>query len=581
GQGVVTETLQLSKLEGYQVGGTVHIISNNQIGFTTNPQDSRSTTYSSDTSKCIKAPVLLVNGDDVEACVRAMDIALRFRQEFAQDIVIDLICYRRYGHNEGDEPAFTQPKMYKKIKKHPTPMKIYSDELVKQGFSEEKLQSFYQQKIDNLQGILEEVRKNSPQQELDALGGLWTGLKHGTKEDLEKPVHTNVSGEKLLAMGEILSAEPADFKLNKKVQRLLAQRKKMIEDNAIDWGLGELLAYATLCSEGTPVRLSGQDCKRGTFTHRHAIYFDQETDREFSPLNTINYPEGEFCVYNSSLSELAVLGFEYGNASSDPTYLTIWEAQFGDFANGAQIMIDQFISSGETKWARMSGLTMLLPHGYEGQGPEHSSARLERYLQLCAQENMQVCNLTTPANLFHVLRRQVKRDFRKPLIIMSPKSLLRHPKVVSPLTDFTEGHFKEVIEDHTITQPENVETVILCSGKVFYDIEKAREEEKPNSQKVALVRLEQIYPLVHSQLAPQLNGYKNLKHIIWLQEEPKNMGAYSHVAPKIQEFLFELGIKKIPVQYVGRPEKASPATGSPKAHSDEQKAIIAECLKYM
>lgn len=580
GQGVVTETFQLSQLKGYTVGGTVHVILNNQIGFTTNPEDSRSTRYSSDTAMVIKAPVLIVNGDDIEACVRAMDIAIRFRQEFAQDVVIDLICYRRFGHNEGDEPAFTQPLMYKKIKKHPTPRVIYLDQLDKQGsLTKKEGEDFYQQKIDNLQKALDEVRATPPKMKVDAFGGVWKGYRRGTMQDFESPTDTTIEISKLQPVIDLLTSEPKDFNLNSKVKRLIAQRKKMIDESNIDWGMAELLSYGSIIQDGYSVRLSGQDCKRGTFTHRHAVYFDQETNKEYTALKKIK-PGKEFCIYNSNLSEMAVLGFEYGNSSSDPSFLTIWEAQFGDFANGAQIIIDQFITSAEVKWGRMSGLTMLLPHGYEGQGPEHSSARLERFLQLCAQENIQVCNLTTPANLFHAFRRQMLRDFRKPLVIMSPKSLLRHPKVVSTMDDLTQGGFKEVLEDPMLNNPEKVETLVLCSGKVYYDLQAAREE-KGSTDKLSIVRLEQLYPFPNAQLAPFLNGFGKLKRIVWCQEEPENMGALFFIRPQIERLIEDLGLKKVEYKAVSRKASASPATGSNFRHKQEQQELIDQILKYL
>lgn len=582
GQGVVSETLQLSKLKGYTVGGSIHVIINNQVGFTTNPEDSRSTTYSSDMAMAIKAPVILVNGDDPEACVRAMDIAFRFRQKFGEDVVIDLICYRRFGHNEGDEPAFTQPKMYEVIKKHPTPMKIYQQKLVSQNvITEKEAKDFYQQKMDNLQAILDDVRKKPPEVIPPAFGGLWTGLRKGSLEDFEKSVETKTSMENFERTANILTTVPDQIDVHKKIKKLIESRSKMIETNAIDWGMGELLAYGTLNLEGTSVRLTGQDVSRGTFTHRHAVYFDSKTGDAWSPLKNLIPEKSEFCIYNSPLSEFAVLGFEYGNACSDPTFLTLWEAQFGDFANGAQIIIDQFLSSGEEKWLRGSGLVLLLPHGYEGQGPEHSSARLERFLQLCGQANMQVCNLTTPANLFHVLRRQVKRDFRKPLVIMSPKSLLRHPKVVSPVSHFIDGKFDEVLADPFVTDLSQVEKVILCTGKLYYDLDKFREDNKGSlaNTKTAIFRIEQLYPFPRTQLAPYLAGMPKLKKVIWAQEEPKNMGSWEFINPFINDLLEEVGKEKIKVDYVGRTRRASPATGSPSAHNREQQTILDQCLK--
>ena len=519
--------------------------------------------------------MILVNGDDPEACIRAMDIAVRFRQEFKQDVVIDLICYRRFGHNEGDEPAFTQPQMYAVIKKHPTLMKIYAEQLINEGvITQEYADQFYREKIDNLQSTLDATRKDPPEIKPLAFQGLWSGLRRGGPEDFDKITNTKIDRKNLDPLAEILTTEPEGFNVHSKIKRLIGQRKKMLEEDRLDWAMGELLAYASLRSEGVPIRVSGQDAKRGTFTHRQAVYFDATTGSEHCPIKTINSGQGEFCIYNSPLSEMAVLGFEYGNASSDPTFLIVWEAQFGDFANGAQIIIDQFLSSGEQKWARLNGLVLLLPHGYEGQGPEHSSARLERFLQMCAQENMQVCNLSTPANLFHVLRRQIKWDIRKPLVIMSPKSLLRHPKVTSTMDELANGQFEPVMADEKVDNGNDIETVTFCSGKLFYDLDKAREESEKGLSKLAIVRVEQLYPFPRTQITPHLNGYPNLKRVIWAQEEPKNMGAGFYIRPQIKALMEELGLKKIDVEYVGRTDRASPATGSPKAHQREQQEII-------
>lgn len=580
GQGVVAETLQLSQLAAYRVGGTIHLIVNNQVGFTTDPKDSRTSLYSSDVAKSIKAPILLVNGDDVEACVRAANIALRFRQTFGQDIVIDLYCYRRFGHNEGDEPAFTQPQMYEKIKNHPTLMALYANKLATDGImNKEEADAFFKEKMASLQKILDETRKNPPVAKPVAYAGAWTGLRRGVLEDFDHAADTKASKDHVQKVAGVLGAIPANFNIHPKMAKLVQARKDMLDNGRIDWALGELLAYGTLCVEGTPVRVSGQDCKRGTFTHRQAVYFDTATGAEHCPLATLNPDKGEFVIYNSLLSEMAVLGFEYGNSCSDPTYLTVWEAQFGDFANGAQIIIDQFISSGEEKWVRVSGLTMLLPHGYEGGGPEHSSARLERFLQSCAQANMQVVNITTPANFFHVLRRQVRRDFRKPLIVMSPKSLLRHPKVVSPLEELWSGQFHEVLPDPNMGEAKSVETLILCSGKLFYELDHYRQEVTKGRNDVAIVRVEQLYPFPRVQLTPFLNGFPKLSKVIWAQEEPRNMGAWSFMEPRLRDLLGELGRKKVEIQYVGRVDKASPAVGSPKLHEKEQGEILEKCFR--
>ncbi|MCO5114013.1 MAG: 2-oxoglutarate dehydrogenase E1 component [Bdellovibrionaceae bacterium] len=570
GQGVVSETFQLSQLKGYTVGGTIHIVMNNQVGFTTSPSDARSTEYCSDIAKSIKAPIILVNGDDVEACVRAMDMAVRFRQQFKQDVVIEIVGYRRFGHNEGDEPAFTQPKMYDVIKKHPTTFEIYKNKLNDEGlFDAKDAKSFYDEKMDNLQKVLDEVRAEPPEVKPLPLTEFWEGFKRGTAKDFSAPVKTATSKKTLEKVLKSLVHPPAEFNLHPKVKRLLKAREEMWQNGNMEWGLVELLAYGSLVVEGTSVRLTGQDCIRGTFTHRHSEYFDTQTGAPYSPLKNLN-PEKEFCVYNSSLSEYAVLGFEYGNSIQDPTFLTIWEAQFGDFANGAQIIIDQFISSGEAKWHQMNGLVLLLPHGYEGQGPEHSSARLERFLQLCAQYNMQVCNFTLPHQLFHAMRRQVKRDFRKPLVVMSPKYLLRHPKAVSKVEDLTEGRFMEVLDDPRSLKKDKVKRLVLCSGKIYFDL----EASDLLSEEVALVRIEQLYPYPDSQVAEVIKSYPNLREIIWAQEEPQNMGAYSFIMPRIRQSLQAIKKADLPVYYVGRIDRASPATGSPSLHKKEQEEII-------
>ncbi len=574
GQGVVSETFQLSQLDGYTVGGSIHIIMNNQIGFTTNPNDSRSTNYASDIAKTIKAPVILVNADNPEACVRGIDMALRFRQEFKQDVLIDLIGYRRFGHNEGDEPAFTQPTMCSKIKKHPTVYTQYAKKLShKKVFTDIESQNFFNSKMDSLQKIYDGVKINPPKIKPFAFTGFWKGFKWATPKDIKKEYPTQAKLSDLENIINKITTTPKGFTVHSKIKRLINSRRKMFDEDTLDWGTTELLCYGSLIAEGTPVRLSGQDCKRGTFTHRHSVYFDSENNTEYSPLSTIN-PNQEFCVYNSPLSEMAVLGFEYGNSISDPQFLTIWEAQFGDFANGAQIIIDQFISSGEAKWYRSNGLVLLLPHGYEGQGPEHSSARLERFLQLCAQNNIQVCNFTTPAQLFHGLRRQVKRDFRKPLIIMSPKSLLRHPKVIASKHDLTNGKLMEVIPDNKHL---NAKRIVICSGKLYYDL--LEVQEKTATKDVALIRIEQLYPFPENKLSAILLNYKNVKEFVWAQEEPQNMGAYWFIAPKLKKVLQM--IKKEPeLYYSGRTERSSPATGSPSIHQKEQNDIINSCFKF-
>jgi 2-oxoglutarate dehydrogenase E1 component len=582
GQGIVAETLQMSQLGAYTVGGTVHVVIDNQVGFTTSPEFARSSPYASDLAKMIQTPVILVNGDDVEACCEAMSIAIRFRQEFKRDVVVHLICYRRFGHNEGDEPAFTQPLMYDKIKKHPTPYDLYAQKLVKEGvINDEEPEKLFKTRIEKLQATLETAQKNPPPMKPLVFEGLWKGLRRSKADDFQRDVATKASKKHLAEVGEILTTAPQGFNVHPKVTKLLESRKAMVSgEGAVDWGMAELLAYGTLLKEGTPVRITGQDAIRGTFTHRHAAWYDVRTGEKYTPLRTINPEEVEFCIYDSFLSEFAVMGFEYGNSSSDPTFLTIWEAQFGDFVNGAQIIIDQFLSSAEQKWQRMSGLVLLLPHGYEGQGPEHSSARLERFLQLCAQDNMQVVNLTSPAQIFHALRRQVKRDFRKPLIVMSPKSLLRHPKVISKMAEFYEGSFQEVIGDRERVgkSAAAVERAVLCSGKVYFDLLAAREQmDAKEAAKIALLRVEQLYPFPHHKILPELKAFKNLKTLVWCQEEPKNMGSWFFMKPRLDELLEESGLE-VPVRYAGRDERASPATGSEKVHAVEQKQLVMNAL---
>ncbi len=574
GQGVVSETLQLANLKGYTVGGSIHIIIDNQVGFTTDPECTRSSPYSSDVAKSQQVPVIHVNGDDPEACVRAMDIAIRFRQQFKRDVLINLLCYRRFGHNEGDEPGYTQPTMYQTIKTHPTTCEIYSKKLIQEKTIDASFyENFYKEKMDNLQKILEGVRKTPPKYQPQAFGKMWKGFRRSEAKDFSKTVETKTSAANLKKVTEQMTTLPKDFHLHPKLTKLLETRKQMGTGEApIDWGMAELLAYGATIIEGNSVRLSGQDCIRGTFSHRHSCYFDYVTGEIYNPLEQLR-EDKEFCVYNSSLSEMAVLGFEYGNSSSDPTFLTIWEAQFGDFANGAQIIIDQFLSSAEQKWMRMSGLVMLLPHGYEGQGPEHSSARLERFLQLCAQNNMQVCNLTTPAQIFHALRRQIKREFRIPLIVMSPKSLLRHPQAVSTVEDLTKGTFQEVIPDGKVDMAK-AKKCIFVSGKLYYELADFREKNKITD--TAIVRVEQLYPFPETQIKAALKGAKKME-IIWTQEEPQNMGAWTNIVHPLTALMDEMGLPA--PQYVGREHRASPATGTTKRHIQEQQKIWKDCFK--
>lgn len=575
GQGVILETFQMSQLKGYTVGGTLHIVIDNQIGFTTNPENSRSSHYPSDVAKIIAAPVLHCNGDDAESCVRAMDIALKYRQEWGRDIVINMTCYRRFGHNEGDEPAYTQPLMYDIIKKHPTLREIYGKQLIKESVIDQNyFDQHYNARMDAIQKIYDDTKKNPPKNKPFQFDGFWTGLRKGKAEDCMKSVNTQFPIEKLKEIGSKIASFPQGFNPHPKLLKLIEQRKNMSQGSEpIDWGMGEMLAYGSLISEGTSVRISGQDAIRGTFTHRHAGLYDHKTNEYFNALKHLK-DNVEFCVYDSVLSEYAVLGFEYGNAICDPTFLTIWEAQFGDFANGAQIIIDQFLSSGESKWMQMTGLVLLLPHGYEGQGPEHSSARLERFLQLAAQNSIQVMNLTTPAQIYHALRRQMKRDYRKPMIVMSPKKLLRLPAATSTLEDLATGSFKEVIEDSTV-DTKAVETAMFVSGKLYYEL--LEERTKTSQNKVALIRIEQIYPFAQDQVKKILKSYPQLKNVVWAQEEPKNMGAYQHVYFKFQE-LFDQENMNYRLKYVGRPERSSPATGSVYRHNVEQQEILSAAM---
>lgn len=578
GQGVVLETFQMAHVRGYTVGGTIHVVIDNQVGFTTNPENGRSAHYSSDVAKVLAIPVIHCNGDDVESCVRAMDIAVRYRQEWKRDIVINMLCYRRFGHNEGDEPAYTQPLMYDIIRKHPTLREIYSKQLVQNGTCDQAYaDSLLANRMNDLQKIYEETKATPPKVQTFKFEGAWKGLKKATQADIEKTANTSVDLDTLKKIGQLIAKVPADFNIHPKLVKLVETRRAMAEGKEpVDWGMGELLAYGSLINEGTSVRLTGQDCVRGTFTHRHAGFYDVKTGAAYSSLKELNSEKTNFCVYDSILSEYAVMGFEYGNSITDPSFLTMWEAQFGDFVNGAQIIIDQFLSAGESKWQQMSGLVLLLPHGYEGQGPEHSSARLERFLQLSAQNNIQVANLTTPAQIFHALRRQVKRDFRKPLVVMSPKSLLRHPRATSTIDEIAKGSFQEVISDPFISDAKKIEKVVFVSGKLYYEL--LEEREKNRDTKTALVRLEQIAPFPAHRVQEVLKQYSNLKQVVWTQEEPKNMGAFSFVYFKFVELMTQMNLKAN-LTYVGRPERSSPATGSIYRHRAEQAQIVADVYK--
>lgn len=575
GQGSVPEVLSLSELRGYRTGGSIHIIVNNQIGFTTSPKYSRFTPYPTDVAKMVQAPIFHVNSDDPEAVVYVCKLAAEFRQQFKRDAVVDIICYRKYGHNESDEPAFTQPIMYREIAKKPLPATLYSNRLVDEGTL---TQAEVDAKFEEYKTFFNnqyELAKNFKPNKADWLEGQWAGLEKPSGEHPDGS--TGVDVKKLKEVGLSISRNPEHIKVNPKILRQLDAKKKMMETGeGIDWATAEALAYGTLVTEGHSVRLSGQDCGRGTFSQRHSVLVDQETEERYVPLNNISEKQAQYEVIDSSLSEFAILGFEYGYSLSHPNSLTLWEGQFGDFANGAQVIIDQFISSAEVKWLRMSGLVMLLPHGYEGQGPEHSSARLERYLQLCAEDNMIVANCTTPANYFHILRRQVKRNFRKPLIIMTPKSLLRHKLCTSTLADMSKDtHFKRIIgETETLAKDDKIKRVIVTSGKVYYDLFEARAAEKIND--VAIIRMEQYYPFPAKQLKAELAKYKNAE-VIWCQEEPRNMGAWSFVREHIEAVMEELG-NNARLRYVGRPEAASPACGYLKIHEREQKALVSEAI---
>lgn len=580
GQGLVPETLDMSQLRGYQTGGTIHIIINNQIGFTTHPSYSRSSPYPSDVAKMIQAPIFHVNGDDPEAVVHVARIAMEFRQEFKKDVVIDMFCYRRHGHNEGDEPMFTNPIMYKTISKHPTTREIYARKLIDEGVLTEENSN---QMIAAFSSHLDKERASSEgykPNKADWLEGKWAGLFYLEGAEEMRDDDTSCEMDLLREVGHALSEPPALFHTNTKILRQFKAKRKMIDTQEnVDWATAEALAYGTLLVQGHGVRLSGQDSGRGTFSHRHSVLVDQENEERFIPLNNIRPgDQAHYEVIDSPLSEAGVLGFEYGHSLSDPHCLTIWEAQFGDFANGAQVIIDQFVSSGETKWLRMSGLVMLLPHGYEGQGPEHSSARLERYLQACAEDNWQVVNVTTPAQIFHVLRRQLCRNLRKPLIVMSPKSLLRHKLVSSNLGEMgPTTRFHRVLPEHDrLALDKEVRRVVLCSGKVYYDLlEERRAREIDN---VAIVRLEQLYPFPWKGLMQQLGRYPHAE-VVWCQEEPANMGAWTFVAQRIETIVRDLNNDHQTVSYVGRRGAAAPATGLNSRHVQEQKWIVDQALE--
>ena len=588
GQGVVAECLGLSGLKGHRTGGSIHVIINNQIGFTTNPRYSRSSPYPSDVAKMIEAPIFHVNGDDPEAVVYVAKIATEFRQAFHKPVVIDMFCYRRFGHNEGDEPGFTQPLMYKKIRSHPTTLQIYADKLVAEGLMTaaeiDEAKAAWKAKLEEEFAAGQHYAPNKA----DWLDGRWQGMRQAETGDDPRRGRTGVAMDDLKRIGLSLTQVPEGFNIHKTIGRFLDNRRKMIETGeGIDWATGEALAFGALLTENNPVRLVGQDVERGTFSQRHSVLFDQETEERYIPLNNIQPGQERYEVINSMLSEEAVLGFEYGYSLAEPKALTLWEAQFGDFANGAQVVFDQFISSGERKWLRMSGLVVLLPHGYEGQGPEHSSARLERYLQMCAEDNMQVANCTTPANYFHILRRQLRREFRKPLVLMTPKSLLRHKRAVSRLEEFgPESSFHRLLRDDaengsglttvTLVPDEKIRRVVLCSGKVYYDL--LEEREKRGIDDVFLLRVEQIYPFPSKSLVGYLQRFPNAD-VVWCQEEPKNMGSWSFVQTYLEWAVEQAGLKSGRPSYAGRPASAATATGLMSTHLAQLKAFLDEALR--
>ena len=585
GQGIVAECFAMSGLTGHNIGGTIHIIVNNQIGFTTQPEFSRSSPYPSEVAKMVQAPIFHVNGDDPEAVTYCAKVATEYRQKFKRDVVLDIFCYRKYGHNEGDEPSFTQPLMYKQIKEHPSTLQKFADRLIsekiltKKEFEDEK--NAYQKRLDEEF----EASKSYISNEHDWFTGVWS--KFTTELGHDRRGDTGIEIEKIKNLGKKLAHIPEGFNAHKTISRIYDARSKMFETGKdFDWAMAETLAFASLVDEGYGVRLVGQDSVRGTFSQRHAAINDQVTAERYYPLKHISNEQGQVEIIDSLLSEMGVLGFEYGYSLTDPDTLVLWEAQFGDFANGAQVIFDQFISSGEKKWTRASGLVMLLPHGYEGQGPEHSSARLERYLQACAQENIQVVNCTTPANYFHVLRRQIHRTFRKPLVVFTPKSLLRHKRCISEIEDFTkQNSFHRVLSDRAeysaynlipLAKDDEIEKVILCSGKVYFDLVDERENLKAN--KVQIVRIEQLYPFPVKTLARHISRFKNAKKFVWCQEEPYNMGAWNHVEPYINRTLEYIKANSTKVIYTGRTPSASPATGFLKKHLAQQLEIVNKAI---
>ena len=567
GQGIIYELLQMADLEGYKTGGTIHLVVNNQIGFTTNYLDGRSSVYCTDVAKTIQSPVFHVNADDVEAVVYTVQLAMEFREKFHKDIFIDLLGYRKYGHNESDEPRFTQPILYKIIEKHPDPLEIYLQKLKDENHLDSLDVPLIKSEINALlEDGFEEAKSIVKGDIAPFLENEWKTLRKATPSDFESSPATAIDEATFLKIGNKLTSLPEGKHFFRKIIKMQEERKAMVENGKLDWAMGELLAYGSILVEGHPVRMSGQDCQRGTFSHRHAVLTVEDSEEKYIPLEHISPDQAGLCIYNSLLSEYGVLGFEYGYGLATPNGLTIWEAQFGDFSNGAQVIIDQYLSSAEDKWRVMNGLVLLLPHGYEGQGPEHSSARLERFLSLCGHYNLQIVNCTTPASFFHVLRRQLYRPFRKPLVVFTPKSLLRHPRCLSPLQQFTQGGFREVIDDES-ADPAKIKKVVFCSGKVYYDI--LEEKEKQQRDNVAVIRLEQLYPLPLTQLKTVIARYHQADHFEWVQEEPVNMGAWKYIL---------VNFNAVPLHHVARPASGSPATGSSRLHKIQQKLIVDKAI---
>lgn len=576
GQGIISETFNLSELRAYSTGGTVHIILNNQVGFTTDPEESRSCAYSSDIAKVVRAPILHVNADDVEAVVWAAELSIKYRQKFKRDVVIDLVGYRRHGHNETDEPSFTQPDMYRSIKNHASVLTRYGEKLVREGvISEEELEARKKAFRNDLQECLNRVRSGKYEaispipKELE----MSKSVQKVEEKDLLKSYNTTVPAKNLKAIVTAITQVPEGFEPHPKIKRLFKSRAQMVEGSgSVDWGLAELMAYSSLAIEGHHVRLSGQDCRRGTFSHRHAVIKDYQNGEDWELLNHLPKQKAKVDVINSPLSELGVLGFEFGYSVADKEALVLWEAQFGDFSNGAQIIIDQFLAASEAKWRQVSGLVMMLPHGYEGMGPEHSSARPERFLQLCGNNNLQVANLTTPAQLFHILRRQVTWPFRKPLVLLTPKSLLRHPKVVSALDEFSKGEFQPLIDDPQVKEPAKIDRVVFCTGKIYYELQEAKEANQVEN--VAVVRVEQLYPFPEEEVDQVLVRYPNTKQVLWTQEEPSNMGYWTFVRHRIKRH----ALRTASFRYSGRKGAGTTAEGSHKSHQREQTRIIHDAL---